>query len=208
MSSKIIQNFDNQKHDYSFENLNLITANTKIGTVTASATSTTVTGSGTRFTKANANDIIVLSYSNLHKEVKQITSITNDTSLVIESNTSFIGDGRLTTNSTTSIVVSNATPRIIVNDNISYDVSGVGTVTTVTVNSITNNFDSRGNTLIVVSSAAPSSNADVLYMVSPQISAVSYNIVSSVGETSHAYFSNNITTLTQIINNYRELLYL
>jgi hypothetical protein len=133
-----------------------------------------VTGNNTVFTIAKANDLIVIDSANeSRKQVKRIISIANSTSMNIESSTAYIGDGRLTTNSSSNdvIVISNTSSiSIQAGDYISYNIASnvyIALVSSVSGNNLTLN-------------ATPySSNTGVLYLVYPTFNDVSYKIIST-----------------------------
>ena len=60
-------------------------ANCNVGTISCSTTSTTVTGSGTNFTHLVYNDSLVTAEGDL---IGNVASVTNDTSLTLQSNSS------------------------------------------------------------------------------------------------------------------------
>lgn len=133
-----------------------------------------VAGNNTVFTTAKANDLIVIDSANeSRKQVKRIISIANSTSMNIESSTAYIGDGRLTTNSSSNdvIVISNTSSiSIQAGDYISYNIASnvyIALVSSVSGNNLTLN-------------ATPySSNTGVLYLVYPTFNDVSYEIIST-----------------------------
>ena len=140
----------------------------------ASLQANSVVGTGTTFTRAAANDLIVIDTTNsLRTQIKRIVSIANDSTLFIEGTTSLIGDGRLTTNSATNVVTITGNTNqlsIIVGDFISYNVSATANIAKIT--NITGNQ-------ITLNAAPLSSNTNVVYVVNPIYNDVSIKIIST-----------------------------
>lgn len=140
----------------------------------ASLQANSVVGTGTTFTRAAENDLIVIDTTNsLRTQIKRIVSIANDSTLFIEGTTSFIGDGRLTTNSATNVVTITGNTNqlsMIVGDFISYNVSATANIAKIT--NITGNQ-------ITLNAAPLSSNTNVVYVVNPIYNDVSIKIIST-----------------------------
>jgi hypothetical protein len=140
----------------------------------ASLQANSVVGTGTTFTRAAANHLIVIDTTNsLRTQIKRIVSIANDSTLFIEGTTSFIGDGRLTTNSATNVVTITGNTNqlsMIVGDFISYNVSATANIAKIT--NITGNQ-------ITLNATPLSSNTNVVYVVNPIYNDVSIKIIST-----------------------------
>jgi hypothetical protein len=140
----------------------------------ASLIANSVVGIGTTFTRAKANDLIVIDTTNsLRTQVKRITSVANDSTLFIEGSTSFVGDGRLTINSATNVITITGNTNqlsMVVGDFISYNVSATSNVAKVT--NITGNQ-------ITLNATPLSSNTNVVYVVNPIYNDVSFKIIST-----------------------------
>jgi hypothetical protein len=131
-------------------------------------------GTGTTFTNNKTDDLIVIDTTNsLRTQVKRIISVANDTSLVIEGSTSFVGDGRLTTNSATNVITITGNTNqlsMIVGDFISYNVSASSNIAKIT---------SIAGNQITLNAAPSSSNTNIVYIVNPVYDDVSFKIIST-----------------------------
>ena len=150
-----------------FNHLEIISA-------TSSQNGFVVTGNNTTFTKAKANDLIVIDSANdARKQVKRIVSVANSTSLNIESSTAYVGDGRITTNSSSNTVTISSNIGALTiqsGDYISYNISS--NVYVLQVSSI-------AGASLTLNSSPYSSNTGVLYLVYPTFNDVSYEIIST-----------------------------
>ena len=161
---------------------NVFTSNTQNNSGTVSlgsyiSANQIITGSGTSFTRAKANDLIVINTGTPSRtQVKKIKKIDSDTSLNVESSLEFIGDGRLILTSGTNVleVYGNTNPlSIAVSDVIHYfDWDGGQIEVDTAVSSISGN-------LITVNVTSSSSNTNFPYSVSPVTSGVQYKIIST-----------------------------
>ena len=140
----------------------------------ASLQANCVVGTGTTFTNNKTDDLIVIDTTNsLRTQVKRIISVANDTSLVIEGSTSFVGDGRLTTNSATNVITITGNTNqlsMIVGDFISYNVSASSNIAKIT---------SIAGNQITLNAAPSSSNTNIVYIVNPVYDDVSFKIIST-----------------------------
>jgi len=161
-----------------------------------------VDGTGTNFTTASVNDLLEIAFDNPeHLQVKVIKQIANDNQLIIESDTSFIGDGRLTVNNGSSIAyISEPNLRISANDYIAFNANG-----SIQYSEIVGFVGSQNNT-IILSQNAPSDNTNVLYVVYPSLINVSYRIISTYSNTTYqtVNFLNNNMNLVSFINNFNQ----
>jgi len=136
-----------------------------------------ITGSGTSFTRAKANDLLVINTGTPSRtQVRKIKKINSDTSLNVESTLEYIGDGRLILTNATNVlkVYGNTNPlSIAVNDVIHYyDLDSQDILIDTTVSSITGN-------LITVGWVSNSTSTNFPYSVSPTASGVQYKIIST-----------------------------
>jgi hypothetical protein len=140
----------------------------------ASLVANSVVGTGTTFTRAKANDLIVIDTTNsLRTQVKKIVSIANDSTLFIEGSTSFVGDGRLTTSSATNVITITGNTNqlsMTIGDFISYNVSATSNIAKITAMS--------GNQ-VTLNAVPISSNTNVVYIVNPIYNDVSFRIIST-----------------------------
>lgn len=152
----------------------ITTSNT--GNVSANAfySNAAIIGNSTQFTDFAAGDVIILNVGSTNRKfVKTISSITNDTLLLAESNTAFIGDGRinlLVSNANVSISSNVSALSLVAGDVLRYSVNG-NTVNSLVI-SVTGNLIQTN----VVSAAA---NTGILYEVYPTLANISYQIISS-----------------------------
>ena len=164
-----------------------------LGTATVNAFSSNfvVSGFNTNFTQTTAvNDLIVLNYANPSRiQSKLITSISNDTSLNVESNTVLMGLNTITTKNGSPILKlsSNNLGNVVVGDSIAFNIG-----TTIVANVINAPYD---NNMITIDRTIGSNNANVVYFVYPNISNVSYIIVKQTNPLAY-----NVNQLIEFID--------
>lgn len=156
---------------------NVVAINTAtVGTVTSNSfwANATITGIGTTFSDLSEGDLIVINSGVPDRKfVREIVSITSNTELTAESNTSFIGDGRLTlAASNVNVTVSgNTYPlNVIAGDVIRYSQNG-NTVNAIVV--------SANGVVIETNVASATANTNVVYQVFPTLVNVSYTAIST-----------------------------
>lgn len=157
-------------------NVTLSNASVTVGNVTANAffANAAIVGTGTAFESLNVGDLIVInSGDSTRKFVKEIVNVASNTLLTVESNTTFIGDGRLEieTSNVNVVVSGNTEPlNLIAGDVIRYSANG-STYDALVV--------SVSGGVVETNLASASSNTNVLYQVFPTLINVSYTTISS-----------------------------
>jgi hypothetical protein len=152
-----------------------VTPNTPyIAVPVINANSVIVTSNVGAFSTTKANDLIVIDTTNtLRTQIKVIKSVINSSTIVIESSTQFLGDGRLTvqTGNIYAAVSGNTSQlSILANDIVQFNSSSnLSSMQILEVN---------GNVL-KFNTAAVSSNTNLLYLVYPSYQNASYKIITT-----------------------------
>jgi hypothetical protein len=138
------------------------------------ANSVIVTSNVGAFSTTKANDLIVIDTNNtLRTQIKVIKNVINSSTILIESSTQFLGDGRLTvqTGNIYAAVSGNTSQlSILANDIVQFNSSSnLSSMQILEVN---------GNVL-KFNTAAVSSNTNLLYLVYPSYQNVSYKIITT-----------------------------
>jgi hypothetical protein len=135
-----------------------------------------VTGTSTEFLLSNVGDMIwiVDTDNELRSQAKIITAIDSNTSLNVESNFIYVGQGRLSTNATNNIV------EVTGNTNAVSDFLSTGDVLRMNVNStiIDRLVSGISGPYITLNTVISTSNSGVVYLVQPDYSTVEgYEII-------------------------------
>ena len=170
-------------------NINVMTlftsSNSQIGNCNVGFDSTVVSGNtGEVFDLfANTGDIIIINPGNGSRTfAKVITTITNNTSLNIESACVIVGQGRgnVTTDVATLTISGNTnaiSDFITVDDQLQINVNNA--ILTKTINSISGNVITLNSNVGITTT-----NANLVYFVYPKLNTVGYEIISTINEFS------------------------
>jgi len=142
------------------------------GTVSTNAFGNgTVIGNGTSFTSFSNGDLFILSTGG-RQQTKQISSISNATTLYLESNTYYFAPDRLTTNSTNIVVSTAGTTNLAANDIIQTNINGnAQTSLVISVNG--------GTGVIQLNTRFTTNTTNVPYVVYPTFNGASYSVLAS-----------------------------
>ena len=167
------------------ETLNVAIISPLVGTINVEANTATVEGVGTSFTSsANANDILVIDTGNSYREQsKYITEVIDNTTLVLESNLSFVGFGRANVMTNSNVITIYDTTielssfleigdviSINVANTVNANISNVVIAEIETINDVTNR--------ITCNTVFTSLNGNSrIYIVSPTYTDVDYKII-------------------------------
>jgi len=134
-----------------------------------------ITGTGTTFVgNVNVGDLLILASNNdARLQVKQIAIVINNTTLLLESNTSYFAYDKLLVSNASNIVISSAsTSNLIANDIIKTNIGGNSQTSLVLAVSL------GGNT-ITLNTVFSVNSANVQYQVWPKMNVVAYSVYNS-----------------------------
>ena len=141
--------------------------------INAFASSPVITGAGnTTFRSYTAGDLLVINPDTNRMIVKEISNVTSNSALTLDSNTAFLPENRInvTTSNTFVILSGNSEFQLAANDVIRYNANG--TIVNALVTSVSGNLVNTN-----LSSSVTLTNA--LYEIYPSINSASYIIIPS-----------------------------